>query len=187
MRIAFDVDGVVLNSIEIILEHINEVTGKNLTTSDLLDWELERLGVDFKTLWRAVDYMYRQPRIDPYDGALEVLSRIHSETGEPLLFITGRREPETAQRQLEALDWNSGVPEMVVTGGNRDKLGYLIEHSASFIVEDDVEHLETYMDSGIGVGLMVRPWNRRAGVLVNRRFRGWADLKDWFADLDLQR
>ena len=187
MRIAFDVDGVVLNSIEVILEHINELTGKHLTTSDLLDWELERLGVDIKTLWRAVEYMYRQPRIDPYYGALEALSRIYAETGEPLLFITGRQDPETALRQLEALEWNSRVPEMVVTGGTRDKLEYLIGHSVGFMVEDDVEHVESYMYSGIGVGLMVRPWNRQAEVAVNRRFRGWTDVEDWFADLDLQR
>lgn len=185
MRIAFDVDGVVLNSIQIILEHINELTGKALTPADLGDWELERLGVDLDTLWQAVYHMYRQPRIDPYDGALEVLSRIYSETGEPLLFITGRENPETALRQLEALEWSSGVPEMVVTGGNRDKRIQLLEHAVSFMIEDDVEHLEAYMGYGIGVGLMVRPWNRRTGVSVNRRFQGWTDLEDWFDNLDL--
>ena len=65
--------------------------------NDLTTWDLEPLGLDLKTLWEAVDYMYATPRVEPYCRALEVLSRIHRTTGEPLLFITGRADPQTAQ------------------------------------------------------------------------------------------
>lgn len=184
MKIAFDVDGVVLNSIEVILEHINRVTGKNLAPADLLTWELERLGIDIELMWDAVDYMYAQPLIEPYEGAAEVLGRIHRAAGKPLLFITGRRDPETARPQLEALDWNSSVPEMIVTGGDRDKLECLRENSADFIVEDDLEHVRKYLRAGIGVGLMLRPWNSRTGIAVTRRFSGWSDLDVWFSGLE---
>lgn len=180
LKIAFDIDGVVLNSIEVILEYINDASGKSLTPSDLLSWELERLGLTVKTLWKAVDYMYSQPRIRPYDGAVAALSRIHRETGEPLLFVTGRRNPETGRRQLEALDWNPAVPEMIVTGGDRHKLTYLLENRVNYMIEDDVEHLQEYLDAGIGVGLMVRPWNRSATIAVTDRFHGWEELSQWF-------
>jgi len=183
MRIAFDIDGVVLNSIEVILEHINHVMGKNIVIDELVSWELEALGVDFKTLWAAVDYMYRQPKIEPYHGALETLTKIHKETSEPLLFITGRRDPETAQRQLRALDWNGHMPEMIVTGGTRDKRTYLIDNAVDFIIEDDVQHFRDYIEAGIGVGLMVRPWNRKASVPVTRRFEGWHDLWEWVREV----
>ena len=183
MRIAFDIDGVVLKSIEIILEHINGATGRNLTPDDLFCWDLEPLGLDLGTLKDAVNHMYSQEIIEPYDGALKVLSRIYRATGEPLLFITGRHVPETAQRQLEALPWNPTVPEMIVTGGNRDKRHYLSREQVDFIIEDDVEYVKHYLDSGIGVGLMLQPWNRRSELPVSVRFQGWKDVDQWFLSL----
>ena len=182
MRIAFDVDGVVLNSIDIILEHINERTGMSLEANHLFSWDLEPLGVDFETLREAVRYMYSVPGIKPYDGAVEVLSRIHEAIEEPLLFITGRSDPSTARRQLEALPWNPTTPDMVVKGGARYKIPYFEEHGVEFIVEDDPEHLAEYEEAGIGVGLMLRPWNRSVEIPLTRRFTGWTDLEKWFFD-----
>jgi hypothetical protein len=183
MRIAFDIDGVVLKSIEIILDHINKVTGRCLVPDDLFCWDLEPLGLDLGTLRDAVNYMYSQKMIEPYEGALKALSRIHRATGEPLLFITGRHEPETAQRQLEALPWNPTVPKMIVTGGNRDKRHYLSREQVDFIIEDDVEYVKDYLDAGIGVGLMLQPWNRNSKLPVSERFHGWQDLERWFLRL----
>lgn len=183
MKIAFDVDGVVLRSIEVILEHINRVKGTSHTVNELLSWELERLRIDEATVWDAVGYMYEQPSIEPYEGALQVLSRIYKRTGEPLLFITGRAWPQSALRQLQALPWNPGVPEMIVVGGTRDKRAYLAETSADFIVEDDCEYIREYLELGIGVGLMLQPWNRNTRIPVTERFKDWADLERWYAGL----
>ncbi len=180
MNIAFDVDGVVLKSIEIILQHINRVKGRNLTPEDLLTWDLEPLNLDEDTLLEAVKHMYAQPSIEPYDGASQVLSRIHRKSGQPLLFITGRADPDTALKQLRALPWNPTIPEMIVTGGDRNKRDYLIETSADFIIEDDPEHLRGYLDMGVGVGLMVQPWNRNSDIPVSQRFNGWKDVEQWF-------
>ena len=74
MKIAFDIDGVVLKSIEIILDHINKVTGRCLVPDDLFCWDLEPLGLDLGTLRDAVNYMYSQKMIEPYAGALKALS-----------------------------------------------------------------------------------------------------------------
>lgn len=183
MRVAFDVDGVVLRSIDLILDQINRMTGRNLTPDDLFAWDLEPLGLDLRTLHTAVEYMYAQRHIEPYDDAMGVLARIHRLTGEPLLFITGRSRPETALRQLEALPWNPTVPEMIVTGGNRDKRQYLSETGANFIIEDDMEYAREYLAEGFGVGLMLQPWNRRSSIPVTRKFNGWTDVEEWFRTL----
>ncbi len=180
MKIAFDVDGVVLNSIELILDRINEIKGTQLRPEKLFSWDLEVHGLDMETLRTAVDHMYSQQYIAPYDGAVEVLSEVHVIIGEPLLFITGRRSPETAEKQLQALDWNGNRPEMVVIGGNRDKREYLSEVGVDFIVEDDPEYLKEYVSMGVGVGLMVRPWNRAFSLPAGERFEGWSDLLQWF-------
>jgi hypothetical protein len=180
MKIAFDVDGVVLRSIDVILDQINRTTGKNLKPDDLSSWDLEPLGLDLTTLREAVDFLYAQPVIESYPGAADVLSHIHRTTKEPLLFITGRANPETALRQLEALPWDSTVPEMVVIGGDRDKRRYLAESKADFIVEDDPVYLDAYLAEGLGVGLMVQPWNRDLALPVTARFRGWTDVEAWF-------
>lgn len=182
MKIAFDVDGVVLKSIDMILHHINRSAGRNLTPHDLFQWEIERLGIEPKTVWEAVEHMYGQPEIEPYEGATQVLSRIHKLSDEPLLFITGRSDPSSALKQLQALPWNPTVPEMIVTGGDRDKRQYLAETSTDFIIEDDIEYLSAYLSQGVGVGLMTQPWNSRSDVTVTVRFGGWTDVERWFLD-----
>lgn len=187
MKIAFDIDGVVLRSIEVILGHINRTTGKKLTPEDLKGWDLEPLGLEVSTVRDAVAHMYAQPQIEPYEGAPRVLAEIHRLTGRPLLFITGRCDLETALRQLQALPWNPTVPEMVVTGGDRDKRKYLTETGADFIVEDDPQHLNDYLERGIGVGLMRRPWNSHVNIPVTKRFGGWKDLEIWFRELRAQQ
>jgi hypothetical protein len=186
MKIAFDIDGVVLRSIEIILHRVNEATGRSITPDDLLMWDLEPLGLDLDVLRDAVNFMYTQEAIQPYHGAVETLARIHRITGEPLLFITGRSDLEAAARQLRCLPWNPGVPEMIVTGGERDKRRFLRETRADFIIEDDVAYVEEYLDEGIGVGLMIQPWNRTSSARVTERFSGWTELEEWFMQLDAQ-
>lgn len=183
MKIAFDIDGVVLKSIEVILSRINQTTGNSLRPTDLKAWDLEPLGLDAATLKDAVDFMYAQIHIDPYEGAPRVLSKIYRLTGEPLLFITGRIDPESARRQLQELRWNPTVPEMVITGGDRDKRAYLSETGTNFIVEDDPHHLGDYLQAGIGVGLMCRPWNSHVDIPVTKRFSGWAEVENWFMEL----
>ena len=183
MRVAFDVDGVVLRSIDLILDHVNKMTGLGLSPDNLFSWDLEPLGLDLRTLHKAVEHMYSQRHIEAYEGAVAVLSRIHHLTGEPLLFITGRSRPETALRQLEALPWNPTVPEMIVTGGTRDKRQYLNETAADFIIEDDMEYAREYLEAGLGVGLMLQPWNRGTTIPVTRKFKGWAEIEKWFLDL----
>lgn len=182
MKIAFDIDGVVLRSIDVILEHVNLATGRNIRVEDLATWDLEPLGLDLPTLMAAVEHMYALPKIANYSGAAETLSYIHEMTGEPLLFITGRARPETARPQLEALPWNATMPEMIVTGGNRDKRSYLMETGVDFIIEDDTAYLQSYLDQGLGVGLMVQPWNHLTDIPVTVRFSGWHDVKQWFLE-----
>ena len=187
MKLAFDIDGVVLRSIDLILRHINRATGRNLMPDDLFMWDLEPLGLDLGVLREAVDYMYAQENIQPYHGAVEALARIHKTTGEPLLFITGRSDPETARRQLTSLPWNPTAPRMIITGGMRDKRQYLRDTGTDFIIEDDVEYVQDYLDAGFGVGLMLQPWNRRSRVPVTERFSGWADLESWFLKVTADR
>lgn len=179
MRIAFDIDGVVLKSIDIILDHVSIVTGRKISPFDLLKWDLEPLGLNPKLLKEAVDYMYSMESISPYDGAVDALEKIHDITGTPLLFITGRSDLVSARRQLESLSWKRGAPEMIVTGGSRDKRVYLRETSAEFIIEDDELHLKDYLTEGVGVGLMLQPWNRFCKAPVTARFNGWYEIEEW--------
>jgi hypothetical protein len=76
---------------------------------------------------------------------------------------------------------------MIITGGMRDKRQYLRDTGADFIIEDDVEYVQDYLDAGFGVGLMLQPWNRRSRVPVTERFSGWADLESWFLKVTADR
>lgn len=180
MNIAFDVDGVVLRSIEVMLQTINATEGTTLTPDELSSWDLEPLGLRPSILREAVDRLYAEPRVAAYEGAIETLSMIYQQTRRPLLFITGRPEPSTAQKQLEALPWNPTIPEMIVVGGTRDKRYYLNAGKVDFMIEDDPRHLLDYLSLGHGVGLMLRPWNRHLPLPVTERFQSWQDVETWF-------
>jgi hypothetical protein len=184
MIIAFDVDGVVLESMEIITDFINRAAGRNLKAADLVEWELGKLQIEVEILRSAVDHLYGLPSVPAYHGARETLDFIHRTSAAPLLFITGRREPESALRQLTALDWGGSPPEMIVRGGTRNKTSYLKDLGVDMIIEDDLKHLEEYLDAGVRVGLMVRPWNVRTTLPVTHRFHQWDDVREWFAGLD---
>jgi|GEM_PF-5111852 len=71
---------------------------------------------------------------------------------------------------------------MVVTGGDRNKTQYLADHLVEFMVEDDVKHVQEYLDAGIRVGLMHRPWNRDYSQAVTERFASWEELEAWYFD-----
>jgi hypothetical protein len=187
MTIAFDIDGVVLNSIHVIIERINHLTGRAIRASDLFQWEIESLGLEMELVMDAVRWMYSRPAIEPYEGAVDVLSRVHRETGEPLLFITGRHDPETGLNQLRALEWKGPAPEMIVVGGDRDKRRDITNHNVRFIVEDDVRHVPDYLAAGVGVGLMVRPWNQRYDAPVTERFFDWSQLEHWYFNKERAR
>jgi hypothetical protein len=180
MKIAFDVDGVVLESMEIITKYINQATGGHLAPADLAAYELGQLNIEVEILRGAIAYLYGLPSVPAYDGAQQTLEFIHRCREEPLLFITGRREPESAFRQLRALDWGGKPPEMIVTGGTRNKTAYLKDLGVDIILEDDPMHLEEYLDAGVQVGLMVRPWNAHIALPVTHRFHGWNDVREWF-------
>ncbi len=182
MKLAFDVDGVVLRSIEVILDHVNSITGRNIAPTDLLTWDLEPLKLSSSVLREAVDYLYSMKSMDPYEGAVETLEKISEVSQRPLLFITGRADPNTAKRQLETLPWNRSVPEMIVIGGSRDKRAFLKDSKANFIIEDDEMHLGDYLSAGVGVGLMLQPWNRNCKLPVNARFDGWSEIEVWFTN-----
>lgn len=180
IKIAFDIDGVVLKSIDVILSHVNQTNGTNLKPVDLTGWDLEPLGLSVETLRESARHMFSLDYIEPYEGAETVLWEIYEQTGQPLLFITGRNDPSTARKQLESLNWPEKPPEMIVTGGDRDKRFYLKETGANFIVEDDELHLMDYIAEGVGVGLMVQPWNRKCRLPVTRKFDQWDDIRDFF-------
>ncbi len=182
IKIAFDIDGVVLRSIDVILSHINEATGNSLKPADLTGWDLEPLGLSVETLRESAHHMFSLDYIEPYEGAETVLWEIYERTREPLLFITGRHDPSTARKQLESLNWPVRTPEMIVTGGDRDKRCYLKETGAKFIVEDDELHLMDYLENGVGVGLMAQPWNRKCRIPVTCRFDQWDDIREFFVE-----
>ena len=182
IQIAFDIDGVVLRSIDVILSHINEKTGKNLHPNNLMNWDLEPLGIPVETLWESVHHMYSMEYIEPYSGAESVLLEIYERTGEPLLFITVRRDPGSARKQIESLNWPGKTPEIIVTGGNRDKRAYLAQTGANFIIEDDDLHVSDYLEVGVEVGLLVQPWNRNCDAPVVCKFDHWHDIRNWYLD-----
>ena len=95
MKIAFDVDGVVLNSIELILDRINEKKGPRCSPTNFSRGTLRHRGWTLRPSEMPFTTWPRSPTSGLTRGAVEVLSRVHRVTGAPLLFITGRSDPDS--------------------------------------------------------------------------------------------
>ena len=78
-------------------------------------------------------------------------------------------------------------PEMKVMGGHRDKRPYLSEVGVDFMIEDDPEYLGYYIEMGVRVGIMLRPWNRACPIPSARTFGSWPDLQKWFLETNGHR
>lgn len=178
--IAFDIDGVIADTMTLFLEiarqdyRVNGIRYEDMTCyslEDCIDMDPALIGI---ILERIMDGDYSVP-LQPFEGSGEVLARI-APYRSPLLFVTARPHAGPISAWMEAL-----VPvrpetlQVVATGSFEAKAEVLLDSGIRFFVEDRMETCFQLKSAGIEPILYRQPWNRVKHPFVE--VRGWRDLE----------
>ena len=179
-NIAFDIDGVVANTMTLFLEIARKDYGINhVRYEDITEYFLEDcIDIDpliIKTIINRIlegDFEYE---LKPIDGAVDVLSeigRVH-----PLLFVTARPRHPTIQEWIDSILPLSGSEfEVIATGTFEGKGDVLVSRGIQYFVEDCLEICHMLSERAIHPILFSQPWNRSPNHPF-REVNSWSELK----------
>jgi hypothetical protein len=182
--IAFDIDGVVADTMEIFVRLAHEKYGlTHISKEDIHSYNLyECLHLEkniIDDLIRLTLSVEQTMRIPPVAGAPEVLTQLAGTT--QLRFVTARVCPESISEWL--FRTLPGVPAeritVVASGAPEIKLDILKELQIRCFVDDRVETCRQLKQAGIQPFLFVQPWNRDEPADGFIRVENWCQLKEW--------
>jgi len=184
MSVAFDIDGVVADTISLFVEIIrNDFNIEWLKYEDITSYSFEGIdGIDHDTVTAAIEKVlngnYSGPLM-PFDGAPEVLRRLGQHYG-PVLFVTARPYiGPIAQWITDTIGLPAESVEIVATGSFEGKTDILLERDISYFIEDRFDTCVLLKDVGITPILFRQPWNRE-----NQSFYEVSNWKELEAIID---
>jgi uncharacterized HAD superfamily protein len=178
--LAFDIDGVVADTMAMFVQLARERYGlTDLTKDHLNQYDLFRcLTVDRSVIEELICLTLDDEHtleLPPSPGAPEVLAEL-SRHG-PLRFVTARIWPESITewlyRQLPGVP-REGI-QVIATGAPDAKLKILQDLGVCYFVEDRLETCHHLAQDGIQPLVFDQPWNR--GYAPFPRIHSWRQLR----------
>ncbi len=179
-QLAFDIDGVVANTMRLFLDIVRGSYGINhIRLEDITCYNLEDcLDIDPEVIAGAIrmllqgDYTHV---LQPMEGCRRVLKRM-ARAGPRLLFVTARPNREVITRWLQdLLNLPEKVIEVVATGSFEAKIDVLRAAQVNHFVEDRLETCHLLADAGMTPIVYRQPWNRRPHPFTE--VSGWDDIE----------
>lgn len=160
MKLALDVDDVLLDFGTRILDTVNMEYGATLKIEDVTSWNLSELldpilGEDWWAWWEERDWLWANAKAVP--GAIGGLRRLHQQ-GHYIQLITAK--PYWARKGLNQWlgKWNPYFDELIV-GSARPPMEKHLVSDALVLVDDKPDNVESWAGTGrIGL-LFSRPHN----------------------------
>ena len=163
--VAFDIDGVVADTMSLFLEIARDIHNINsIRYEDICCYNVvECTGLDQKivdsVVERLLDGNY-SATLEPIEGAADVLTRIERHHS-PLLFVTARPYYGPIRDWLlELLSLESPSIDVITTGSHADKAEVLLKRNITCFVDDRLDTCGLMHDAGILPILYKQPWNR---------------------------
>jgi uncharacterized HAD superfamily protein len=178
--LAFDIDGVVADTMSLFLEIVRDVHNINsIRYEDIYSYNVvECTGLDQDIVDSAVERLLNgnySANLAPMQGAADVLTRIERHHS-PLLFVTARPYLGPIQDWLlESLSLKPQSIEVITTGSHENKVEVLLERNIRCFVDDRLETCDLIHDAGILPILYKQPWNRVAHPY--REINSWKELE----------
>ena len=181
VSLAFDIDGVVADTMALFLEiardvfQIDGIRYENISCYDLASCTGLDQGLIDAVVERILDGNYTAP-LNSIDGASDVLTRIGNHRS-PLLFVTARPYLGPIRDWMSALlPVSSRAIEVVATGSFANKAEVLLEKNITCFVEDRLDTCYRLQDAGIRPIVFKQPWNREPHPFVE--VGSWKQLED---------
>ena len=188
-RWAFDIDGVVADTMAVFLNLARERFGyTHLTKDHLRCYDLYRcLDIDRDTLDELICLTLDDEHtrlLPPEPGAPGVLTELAEYS--PLRFVTARIWPESI------IDWLHGTlsgvaPEriqVIATGDPDAKMKILRELEVTCFIDDRLETCESLSRVGMRPFLFDQPWNRVSAPISFPRVENWAQIRQLVLPID---
>lgn len=163
--IAFDIDGVLVNTMAVILYLVKEKTGRDYSLHQFTEYDVsECLDIDKETAYEIyMDIMSDEynDRLTLIDGAKTVLQKLAAATG-AILLVTARHQLGGFKEWLcAALEIPEDKVHIIGTGSFEAKLDVLRDYGKTVMVEDRLETCFILAEGGLTPLVFVQPWNRK--------------------------
>ncbi|MDI6796983.1 MAG: haloacid dehalogenase [Desulfatibacillaceae bacterium] len=185
-RLAFDIDGVVADTMTLFLDIADKKYGYGGITQDqITSYMIEdclpiESSVVLAIINELLEMSHEQP-LNPVDGAVEVLSGMAG-LGAKLTFVTARpRRRAITQWLSQAIQVPEDKLAVHATGSFEAKAQVLTEMGVIHFVEDRLETCFHLAEHGIDPILFARPWNRKPHPFIE--INNWEELKACIAGL----
>jgi len=187
--VAFDIDGIVLDTPTLIWDVVTKELGLPWKIDKWVDYDIGSIiGVPTRELRPIYEKVLVRDDLPEVPGTFTALNYLAHCYAQPLLFVTSRRAAfkdaavVSIRRQL-ARD----VDFLVVCTDDTcedefrsDKLGYLKQYAVRLFVEDNWMHWERYMDNGVDIATLKYPWTTERARQLNKKGRLVCVLDDWW-------
>ncbi len=181
-KVAFDIDGVIANTMQLFLDIAREIYGINhIRYSDITRYHLDEcLAMDPEVIReinnRIIEGDY-PCSLAPIDGAAGVLRKLCGYG--PLRLVTARPKPgPMAEWMPQLLFPEQQRIEMHTTGSFEAKADVLKAHGVHFFVEDRLDTCFLLDGQGITPIVFEQPWNREPHPFVE--VSNWGQLERLF-------
>jgi 5'(3')-deoxyribonucleotidase len=178
LRIAIDVDDVVLGLMDSWLAIYNKVYNTSFLKAQMTNWDLTKNGLDpsvYGVLQIHADEIYSNAM--PIDGAVQGVKRI-VQAGYDIVFvtaaITGTMDAKAARlEQLGFLQNGRSLDDRLVIAGNKNLV------SADVLIDDKPMNILKWPYPRTGL-LFTQPWNEEVVLLPERSSRvdGWKGVME---------
>ncbi len=179
-NLAFDIDGVVANTMRLFLDIVRDNYGINhIRLEDITSYNLEDcLDLDPEALLGGIrillqgDYPHT---LHPMSGSRRVLARM-ARTAPRLLFITARPNRAYIAGWLQdLLALPEAAIEVVATGSFEAKTDVLREAGVQYFVEDRLETCFLLAEANLTPIVYRQPWNRQPHPF--KEVGGWDEIE----------
>ncbi|NOY68696.1 MAG: haloacid dehalogenase [Deltaproteobacteria bacterium] len=164
-RIAFDIDGVVADTMSLFLSIAGDFGVTGIRYEDITEYDVRKsTGLDDDALTQIILRILSGEHafsLYPLPGAIHILKRLNKRH-RPTLFVTARPDAEHIEEWLLArLDVSPSDIEIVATGSFSDKKDVLLEKGVSWFVDDRLETCFVLAEAGVTPIVFNQPWNRK--------------------------
>lgn len=178
-EIAFDIDGVVADTMESFLNVAKSEFGiKDLKKEQITSYWLEDcLSIPIETIHAIIDRLVHDPfgtSLMPIAGAKEAIFSLAAHS--TVTFVTARPDGGPITSWLHSIlpDVPKERLNVIATGEHARKVDVLKDLGAAYFVEDNLETCKALYAQGIKAIVFDQPWNR--GYTPYLRVSSWLEI-----------
>jgi len=187
MKIAIDIDGVIVDSFPKVLEKINEAYGLNLNLDDFRAYGLDEVtGIPWQEIMKFNNNLFLDPSwhlsLKPVSGAISAIKKL-AKAGFKIHFVSDREPPMAGltQKWMQKYGIENYWEEVHYNPDNIRFVDFKIQKfsrlQSQVIVEDAAHHIDLFVEKA-KIFLLDKPWNQYFDHPKVKRVSSWKEITE---------